>query len=780
MLSRSIRRHAPRRALLAAAISLAFVFAAEAAPNAHDFDVAAGPLVDVVRALGAASGAAIEVDARDAEAMATVNGVHGEYDVDTALAAALDGSEYEAVPSKGGYQVRKRREQRMKGVVVTAPEPGYLEGVTSVGTKTNTPIRDVPQSLTVVPETVIRDVAASSLADIVRYLPGIGVAQGEGNRDTPVFRGVSSTSDFYVDGIRDDVQYIRDLYNVERVEALNGPNAMIFGRGGSGGVINRATKQADFGERREVTLQAGSYSDLRGVVDFDSPVNDTMAFRVTAMAEGADSYRDDVDLERWGINPTMAFHLNETTDLTIGYEHFSDERTADRGQPSYQGRPFDADESTFFGDPELSNVDAEVDAFNVLVEHDFQNGALLRNRTRYATYDKFYQNVFPNAAVNAAGNSVSIGAYNNATQRDNLFNQTDFITTIETGSVSHELLIGGELGRQDTSNLRTTGFFGPNGATSEAVPVTNPRPVGPIVFRPSATDANNDGVANLAAVYIQDQVELTPHWLAVVGARWDRFDVDFTNNRTGADFSVTDTPLSPRLGVIWKPVEAVSVYASYSDTFVPRAGEQLASLSLTNESLDPEEFENVEIGAKWEVSDGFLASIAVYRLDRSNVAIPDPVDVTRTLLVDGQRSEGVELGFGGQVTDRWQVFGGYAYQDGELTATASATARDGARLAQLPRHSASVWNRFDFNDAWGFGLGAIYRDEIFGATDNLVTVPSFTRFDGAVYWTASDRIRLQLNVENLFDEEYIAAANGNNNLLPGSPRAAKLAMTLTF
>ena len=274
-------------------------------------------------------------------------------------------------------------------------------------------MRDVPQAVSVVSSALIADQRMSSMADVTRYMPGVGFAQGEGNRDTPILRGNSTTADFFVDGVRDDVQYFRDVYNVERVEALKGPNAMIFGRGGVGGVINRVTRQADWGLSREAALQLGSWDDRRLTADLGRGVNDAVAVRGTGVYEKADSYRDDVDLERYGINPTVAVRLGPDTTLRGSYEYFHDERIADRGIPSFQGRPVETDSSTFFGDPDQSTSDATVHLLSAGLEHQFGPRVTLRNRLSYGDYDKFYQNVFP-GAVNAAGTAVAISAYNNA------------------------------------------------------------------------------------------------------------------------------------------------------------------------------------------------------------------------------------------------------------------------------------------------------------------------------------------------------------------------------
>ena len=658
---------------------------------------------------------------------------------------------------------------------------GYRTAAVTSATRTVTPLINVPQSVSVVTRALIAEQRMQSMADVVRYMPGVGMAQGEGNRDTPILRGNSSTADFFVDGIRDDVQYFRDLYNVERVEAVKGPNALAFGRGGVGGVINRVTRQADWMDAREVELQVGSWDNRRLSTDLGGRLNDSMAARVTGVYDNSSSYRNGVGLERYGVNPTVAFRLGPETILRAGYEYFHDERTADRGISSFNGRPLPSDPGTFFGNADLSVADATVHVLSSVVEHRLAPGVTVRNRVSYADYAKFYQNVFP-GAVNATGTMVSLSAYNNATDRQNLFNQTDVIISRRTGRVGHTLLAGAELGRQETANFRSTGFFtslGPSVA-SVLAPIENPTTTLPLEFRQNATDADNSGVAIVAAAYAQDQLELSSHVEAVVGIRFDSFHVDFLNNRTASELTSGDGLLSPRLGLIYKPVTPLSIYGSYSLTYLPRAGEQLSSLSLTNQALEPEEFRNYEVGAKWDIFPTLAFTAAVYRLDRGNVAVPDVLDPTRSVLVDAQRTNGLELALSGNITPVWSLIGGYALQDGEITRSISATAMAGAVLAQVPRHSFSLWNRYDVSSRWGIGAGIIHRGAIFTSTDNLVVLPGFTRVDGGVFYTVNARLSAQLNVENLFDEEYYASAHSNTNITPGSPRAFRMTLTTRF
>jgi catecholate siderophore receptor len=316
--------------------------------------------------------------------------------------------------------------------------------------------------------------------------------------------------------------------------------------------------------------------------------------------------------------------------------------------------------------------------------------------------------------------------------------------------------------------------------TTVSVPLANPVTSLPLAFRQGGTDADNHGVATVAAVYAQDQVSFGQHVQAVVGLRFESFNVDFRNNRTASDFSSSDELVSPRMGLIYKPTQPVSIYGSYSLSYLPRAGEQLGSLSLSNQALDPEEFRNYEIGAKWDLAPSLAFTAALYRLDRGNVVVPDPVDPTLSILVDGQRTKGLELGLGGRLTSGWSLIGGYAYQDGEITRSISATAQAGASLAQLPKHSFSLWNKYELSSQWGVGLGLIHRGDVFTSTDNTVILPSFFRVDAGVFFNLNATFQAQLNVENLFDEDYYSSAHSNTNITPGSPRAFRVALNTRF
>jgi catecholate siderophore receptor len=641
-------------------------------------------------------------------------------------------------------------------------------------TRTDTPLRDTPQSATVLTRAVIADQAMQGMADVVRYVPGMTMGLGEGHRDQPTIRGNSSTADFFVNGVRDDAQYLRDLYNVERVEAIRGANAMVFGRGGGGGVINRVSKQAGFSPIAQLTIERGSFDHARETGDVNLPLGRRAAVRVNGMLERSASFRDYFQLRREGVNPTATILAGGTV-AKVGYEWFDDQRTVDRGIPSFDGAPVRTSPGAFFGDPTENRAHARVDAADVSLEHSF-GPVSLRFTTRGVRYDKFYQNLFP-GAVSSDGGSVQLRAYNHATKRANLFNRLDLTQTLTTGNLTHTVLVGGELSRQGTDDFRETGYFENGTSTSITVPLGAPLTATGVSFRQGAADADNHTRLDIGAGYLQDQVALGERWQAIAGLRVDRFDLRFHDNRVGRDLARVDHFVSPRGGLIFKPVEEASVYASYSVSHLPGSGDQFASLTPTTETLKPERFVNRELGAKWDVTPSLALTAAIYRLDRSNSQAPDPNDPSRVVQTGAQRSTGLELGASGDVTDRWQLAGGWATQRARIvSSTKSGVA--GATVPLVPQITLSLWNKVQLTPALGIGLGAVHQSRVYAALDNSVTLPAFTRYDAGLYISVTEHGRLQVNMENLLGAAYYASAHGNNNIMPGAPRTLRVSVSV--
>jgi len=646
---------------------------------------------------------------------------------------------------------------------------------TMSATRTPTLLRDTPQSISVVSRNRIADQALQSMADVARVVPGVTMALGEGHRDAPTIRGNSSTADFFVDGVRDDAQYLRDLYNTDHVEVLKGANAMAFGRGGGGGVINRVSRQAQWGPTRDVVMEGGSFAHRRATLDIGDGIVDGMAARLSGVFEDSRGFRDAAHLERAGLNPTVAIRAGSRTLLRAGYEYFEDRRTVDRGVPSFRGRPSNGPITRFFGAPEDSRSRAALHGATATVEHNNAHGIVVRNRSRVADYDKYYRNVFPNA-VNDSGSRVTLLAYDHGIDRRNLFNQTDVTVTTATGALSHTIVVGGEVGSQRTEQFRTTGYFA-NGATSLSVPFASPTPTAPVSYRQSASDPDSWADARVASAFAQDQLALSDRVHVIVGLRYEQFRIKYHNNRSGAELSRRDALLSPRAGVVVKPAEPLSVYGSYSVSYLPSSGDQFTALTVTTATLKPEQFTNREIGIKWEPRRGLSLTSALYRLDRTNTLAPDPTDVRRTVQTGAQVSRGAEFEITGDMTDQWQVAAGYTAQRARIVSTTSAAKR-GATVPLVPQSSLSLWNRFDATRALGMGLGIVHQSRTYAAIDNTVQLPAFTRLDGAVYLQLVSGIRAQANVENILDIRYYPTSHGNNNIMPGAPRTLRLSVSV--
>lgn len=667
--------------------------------------------------------------------------------------------------------------QGLAPVVVNGPRSArapYRLASTRSATRTETPLRELAQSITVVARELIDDQGMQSMADVARYVPGVTMGLGEGHRDAPTIRGQSSTADFFLDGARDDAQYLRDLYNVDRVEVLKGANALAFGRGGGGGLVHRVTRDAAWRTIRTLTTEGGSFDHGRVTVDVGQALSTTAAGRLNAMVQSSGGFRVDNAQRRWAVHPTLALRLAPSTLLRLRGELFQDDRTIDRGIPSFRGGPVEVPRTTFFGNPAVNVATMQLRSATAVVDHATPTGLQLRSQLRWMGYDKFYQNSFPDA-VTAAGDQVALAAYHHRIDRRNLLSQSDVQRTVQTGAFTHQLLAGMDLGRQETAQRRATGYF--HGTSlSLLVPLTQPTVTTPIEFRPHASDPEGRSVLHSAALFLQDQLQLTNRVRVIAGLRLERVGVDWHNARDGRRLSRTDLLLTPRLGLIVTPVPTVTMHGSLTQSALPSSGDQFQALSPTTALLVPERFTNRELGVTWEPTADLTVTGALYRLDRTNSMAPDPVDPTRVVQTGAQRSQGVEVGITGAIRPWWQVAGGATVQSARIR-QATSTARAGATVPLVPGTTASLWNRWRLHERLGVGLGVVHQRTLYAAVDNRVRLPGFTRMDVGLSGTLRPWLRAQLQVENLLDRWYFATTHGNNNIMPGTPRTIRMMIT---
>ena len=653
-------------------------------------------------------------------------------------------------------------------IVVSGERGGYGIDDGSTATKTSTPLIDVPQGISFITEDQLEDQSIRQLNEALRYVPGVSLETGEGHRDEVFIRGQETTADFYLDGLRDDAQYYRPLYNIERVEVLKGANALIFGRGAGGGAINRVSKSAQTGD----SFLAGNASvDTFGafalLADVNQPLSDTLAVRLNGTYEEFDSHRDFYEGRFIGFSPTVTADLGPATRLTATYSYDDDRRVVDRGVPSFEGGPLRGFNDTFFGDPDFNRSQAEVHIGRVRLDHEFAPGLKANATVQYGDYNKIYANILP---TGVKASMVTLDGYQDATTRENVIGQANLVWEADGEGFDSTLLLGIEASRQDTQNSRRVVVFDDNSAQRITTPLAE-RIVVP-AFTLAPVSRSRESKLDTVSFYLQEQLEIGDHLELVAGLRWDRFDLDTVNLISSAPGDRVDERVSPRAGIIVKPIERLSLYASYTESFLPQAGDQFLLISPGDERFEPEKFINYEVGVKWAPLEKMLVTAAAFRLDRTNTTAPDPDNTGLVVQTGESRVEGFEIGVVGSITDFWQANLGYTYLDGELR-TASDFGTAGARLQQLPRHQITAWNRFDVTEQFGFGVGVIHQSDQFASFSNTVELPGYWRVDAAAYYTVSEHLSLQVNIENLLDESYFPSAHGNNNIQPAEPFSAR-------
>ncbi len=755
------------------------------AASVRTYNISALPLADALAAFARQSDIAIRANAASLRGIRS-QAVAGAYTATVALERLLQETGFSArftnertvmVTTSGAVDDEAQALDRVVVTGIPSRQPGYRVASTKTATKIDARVRDIPQAVSIVSREIIADQSMQSMADVVRYVPGVSMSLGEGHRDQPTIRGVSTTADFFVDGIRDDAQYLRDMYNTDRIEVMKGVNAMAFGRGGGGGVINRALKAAEWSPTRSLTFEGGAFDHKRITLDIGQGLGHTVSARASAVAERSGGFRDASKLERYGLNPTVALALGTNTIMRVGYEYFRDDRRVDRGIPSFLGRPVANATTTFFGNPEINSASSRVNSGIATVEHSAPNGLRIRSHLHVADYDKFYQNTYP-SGVNATGTQATLSAYNHDIQRRNFFSQNELTYAIGTGLLRHTLLAGLEIGHQRTSQFRTTGYFANGSASGVAtlsVPLNAPTVATDVRFRQSAIDADNTATVNTVSGYVQDQIVLSSKSIVFLGLRSERFSIRYHNNRNSQELARTDQLLTPRAGVVLKPIVSLSFYGSYGMSFLPSTGDQFTALTVTSQTLKPEQFRNREVGAKWDVRPNLALTAAAYRLDRTNTAAPDPTDPARTVQTGAQRATGIELDVAGDLTRAWQVIGGFAGQRATIISATSA-ARANATVPLVPHRTVSLWNRVQLSTPLSVGLGVVHQGEMYAAIDNTVRLPRFTRVDGAAFVSLSTHFRAQMNVENLLGRRYFATAFNNSNIMPGAPRTVRLSI----
>ena len=673
----------------------------------------------------------------------------------------------------------------------TGADDGYSPAASSTATKGSAPLRDVPQSVNVVPGQLLRDQGARSMEDALRNVPGVAMSHGDGQRDQVVIRGFSAIADQFVDGVRDDALYFRDLADIERIEVLKGPAAVLYGRGSSGGLINRVTKKPKFGETSgEASLGLGSFDYRRATADVNVGMSDTAAFRLNVAAEDSGSYRDQQFVKRYNFAPSLALKLAAQTDLLLQYTNARDKRLTDFGIPALNGRPVNVPASTYYGSRDAAQDDTTTSTMQSLaatLNHRFNDHWSVRNVTRAYGYGLDRYNTVPGGTTDPV--NLTVGRSHAFILRDEtgLFNQTDVAWRNQLGGLKQEWLMGMELGQQKKRAQSVSGgadrisLFSPGGVAAPLIPAASY----------SADSAiPSDTTQSTAALYWQNQITLAPQWKALVGARYDVFKQQTDFDRKFSALSRTDKKFSPRAGLVWQPSDAVSYYVSYSKSFQPSA--EAFALSASNTGAEPEITQNKEIGVKLDLLDGRMnVTGALFNLERTNIKNTDPTNPSRQINVGTQRTNGFELTTNGRLPGRWDVSAGYAWLDGRMTKSLASTGSlqlptaaipaQGQVAPLTPRNSAFLWGMKDLGHGLRAGGGVNYVGARFTSLTNQVTLPAYTTFDAALQYTLG-QWDVDVNIKNLTNRKYYGSAHGSNDnlILPGSPRSLQVTLRTHF
>ncbi len=645
--------------------------------------------------------------------------------------------------------------------VQTAASSDPLHG-TSSATKLDVPLRDVPQSVQIVDKELIRAQGAVDMKDVLRNVSGVAPSQGEGRRDQFYIRGFDATRDTLLDGMRDDSLYFRDLGNVERIEVLKGPAAVLYGRGSAGGVINRVTKKPVKTPVREVTLSGGSENFRRLDLDLGGAVGEQAAFRLSGAYEAGDNYRDVVHSERAVLAPSIAWTAGRDTSFLLQTEFLHQNRTPDRGIPSVNGVPADVPVGNFYGERyDYAKTDAQNARFNV--EHVVNDKLTLRNNFQYS---KLKLDAINTRTLGLAAGNTQVRRQITYFPQDqsNFLNQTELAYQLDAGGIRHALLTGIELGHQKSSRLVRA-------AATTSVSLQAPQQ---LMAMPDLTTLpmtiNNDFKADTVAWYAQDQVSFSEQWKMLAGVRADRFKQEQSDLRTGLVQSRTDSVWSPRIGAVYQPSQAHALYANVSRSFLP-VGNDFFYGGKDFAQIKPVESLQKEIGDKSEWFGGRLQStVALYEITQRNVATKDPSDPSGVHQVQTgeQRSRGLEVDLTGNLAQGWKVFANATVNHARITQ--SNNYKVGNRPANIPKHAAGLWSNYELGHGFTIGAGAFYVGDRFAVEDNAVRLPSYVRLDAMLGYKGKNW-EAGLNLNNLADKVYYESANNNFQIQPGAPRS---------
>ena len=653
----------------------------------------------------------------------------------------------------------------------------------SSGMKTSMPTRDIPQSLSIITSEQIKAQGLKSIGDVIDYTAGVNTSQGEGHRDAAVIRGVRTTQDFYRDGIRDDVQYFRPLYNIDQVEVLRGPNALLSGFGGAYGIINRVSKKGVIGESfNTVSGSIDTFGETNVQLDSNYEIAEDKAFRINMFGENLENHRDYYYGDSFGVNPTMKYLLGDGSTLDLSYEYLNQERFIDRGIPTgSDGKPVESLKDFVFGDPTENYSTHEAHIFKAIYEHELTDSLSGRLSVSHSDHDKLYQNFYA-SSYDAAAGSVKLDGYLDTTQRETTTFSYQVNGEFEMGDIVHNLIAGIEFIETSNDNDRYNADWTPDDnsdADTETFTISRlmvnrgsgVNSSGNTTVNNYTTSINDKTLGDLSIVsaYLLDEIELTDSLDLVLGVRFDKMDYDVKDVKNSANYTDSDDTISPRAGIVFDVTDNTSLYASYSESYQQIKGDQYASLNAYDNKSDPNTFENTEFGVKYDLPNGLSFSAAFFNVEANK---PQTNDNGATFYKEKSDVSGFELQILGALTDKWYLSAGYTSLDAE-----SST---GGRLREAPEDMFSIWNNYLLSDRLGVNLGVIYQGESQIGSSATPILPDYTRVDLGANYALTDNISLKVNIENLTDELYFPNSHSTHQATVGAPINATFRITSSF
>ncbi|PIG94152.1 TonB-dependent receptor [Gloeocapsopsis sp. IPPAS B-1203] len=653
-------------------------------------------------------------------------------------------------------------------LVVTGQQDGYSVPNATTATRMDTPLRDIPQSIQVVPQQVLEDQQVIRASEALRNVSGVqrGNTLG-GIIEVFSIRGFQQFGGTLRNGFRNRFS-VAETANLERIEVLKGPASVLYGNLDPGGVINYVTKQPLSEHFYAAGLQVGSFGLVRPTLDFSGPLNPerTLLYRLNTAYERGGNFRNfDTEVERFFISPVVTWKISDRTDLILELEYVNGQRPFDRGLVALGTGIADIPFDRILGEPD-DFMEATSFSTGYRLEHRFNDDWTIRNQFRYSFSNNINSRIEPGRLNEATGELNREFAEAETTER-NYELQTNLVGNFATGSIQHTLLFGVDL---SWVNEGGESRFEP----APSINIFNP--VHGIAPRPGRDEFSDvfplESQTNTLGFFLQDQITLAENLKLLIGGRFDNIDQSSPSDER------QDQAFSPRVGIVYQPIEPISLYTSFSRSFQPNFGNR-ADGSL----LEPVRGTQYEVGVRGEFLNGSLiTNLAAYEITRSNLAVTDPDNPNFSIPSGEQRSRGVELDVTGQILPGWNIIASYAYTDARVTKDDNL--QPGNLLDGVPFNSASLWSTYEIQtgnfQGLGFGLGLFYVGERQGDLNNSFQVPSYVRTDASIFYRRNNW-RAGININNLFNVDYIEGTGQRRNRIdPGAPFTVRGTLSVEF